>query len=93
MTRKSRGDWPPPGHVSPPPLQIMHRPGDRGTSDPFLQFKRLARDDGKPYKSAEPRAEVKLLSLLATKAALVVMGCLLVVVFATVLALMVIRAS
>jgi hypothetical protein len=51
-----------------------------------------ARDDGKPYKSPEPKAKRELLALLATNAALVVMCCLLVAVVITVLVLLVSRA-
>ena len=92
MTKRSRREWPPPNFVEPPYVANVHRPGDRGTSDPFRAFKLLARDDGRPYKSAEPKAERQLLALLGTKAAVTVMVCLLVVVAATVLALMIARA-
>jgi hypothetical protein len=92
MTKRPRRDWSPPTFVEPPYVSNVHRPGDKGTSDPFRQFKLLARDDGKPYKSAEPKAERALLALLGTKAAVTVMVCLLVVVVATVVALMVTRA-
>jgi len=78
MTKGSPEDWPPPRYVAPPPLQNVVRPGDKGTSDRFRQFKRAARDDGEPFKSPEPRAEQALLSLLATKGALIVMGSVLV---------------
>ncbi len=66
-------------------------PGDKGTSDPFRQFKRLARDDGKPYESPEPRAERQLLTLLGTNAAVVVMSCVLGAVVLTLLVLLVLR--
>jgi hypothetical protein len=83
MTKRSEPEWPPP------------TPGRRGfgrSYDPFYQFERLARDDGKPYKPPEPKAELRLLALLGTKGALVAMYCLLVVVVGVVLALVVIRA-
>jgi hypothetical protein len=69
----------------------VHRPGDKGTSDPFYQFKKAARDDGKPYKSPEPKAERQLLGLLGTNAAMVVMGGLLVVVVVVLLVLLVVK--
>lgn len=82
MTRRSQPEWPPP---------IPGRRGPGRTYDPFYQFERLARDDGKPYKPPEPKAELKLLELLGTKAALTVMVGLLVVVVVAVLALMVFK--
>jgi hypothetical protein len=91
MTKRSRREWPPPTHVPPPAVQHVHRPGDRRTSDPFYQFRLLARDDGKPFRSPEPKAEVTLLSLLASKAALVVMGCVLTGVVAILLSLLLVR--
>jgi hypothetical protein len=94
MSKRPRREWPPPTveHVEPPPLQIVHRPGDKGTADPFYQFKRWARADGKPFKSPEPKAEVALLSMLASRAALVVMGCVLAAVLVVLLVLLVARA-
>jgi hypothetical protein len=91
VARRSRRDWPPPTFVAPPPVYNVHRPGDKGTADPFYQFKRLARDDGKPFTSPGPKPETALLSLLATKGALLLMGCLLVVVVATLLVLLLVR--
>ena len=73
-----------------PPLKIG-RPGPRGSWDPFYAFEKIARDDGKPYESPEPKAERQLLALLGSNAALVAMSCLLVVVVVTLLALMVFR--
>lgn len=92
MTRKSRPEWPPPRFVKPPPLLHAHKPGDKGTADQFFGFKRLARDNGKPYESPEPKAERELLALLGTNAAVVVMGCLLVAVVVTLLVLLATRA-
>jgi hypothetical protein len=91
MTKRPQREWPPPTvrHVPPPYVSNVHRPGDKGTADPFYQFKRAARDNGKPYESPEPKAERQLLSLLGTKAAMVVMYGLLVVVAATLLVLLV----
>ena len=93
MTKRSRREWPPPTvrHVPPPYVSNVHRPGDKGTADPFYAFKRLARDDGKPYESPEPKAERQLLALLGTKAVLIVMSCVLVAVVAVVLVLLVTR--
>ena len=82
MAKRSQPEWPPP------------TPGRRGPGrsyDPFYQFEQLARDDRRPFKSPEPKAELELLSLLGSKAALAVMGCLLVVVVATVLVLLAVR--
>jgi hypothetical protein len=59
---------------------------------PLYQFKRAARDDGKPYKSPEPKAEQGLLALLGTNAAVTVMICLFVAVVAVLLVLLVIKA-
>jgi hypothetical protein len=89
MAKGSGGDWPPPRHVPPPTLLNVAKPGDRGTTDPFRQFKLAARDNGKPFKSPEPKVEQGLLTLLAGKTALVVMGCLLVAVFMVVVVLLI----
>jgi hypothetical protein len=91
MSKRERREWPPPTFVEPPYVSNVHRPGDRGTADPFYAFKRRARDDGKPYKSPEPKAERELLALLATKTALRVMSCLLIAVVAVLLVLLVLR--
>jgi len=93
MARKPRREGPPPGveFVPPPYVSNVHRPGDKGTADPFYQFKKAARDDGKPYKSAEPKAERQLLGLLGTNAAVVVMGGLLVAVVVVLLVLLVLK--
>jgi hypothetical protein len=93
MTKRQRRESPPPTteFVPPPYVSNVHRPGDKGTADPFYQFKKAARDDGKPYKSPEPKAERQLLGLLGTNAAMVVMGGLLVVVVAALLVLLVVK--
>jgi len=91
MAKRSRRDWPPPTFVPPPYVSNVHRPGDKGTSDPFYQFKKAARDDGKPYQSPEPKAERQLLGLLGTNAAMVVMCGLLVAVVVTLLVLVVVK--
>jgi hypothetical protein len=83
MTRRSQPEW------TPPPT-----PGRRGPGrsyDPFYQFERLERDGGKPYQSPEPKAERELLALVGSNAALVVMGCLLVLVVGALLGLLVVR--
>jgi hypothetical protein len=59
-----------------PPLEIGRR-GPRGSWDPFYAFEKIARDDGKPHKSPEPKAERQLLTLLGSNAAMVLMSCLL----------------
>jgi hypothetical protein len=94
MTRNSPDEWPPPESrfVEPPPVPNVYRPGDRVTPGPLYRFKQLARDDDKPYKSPEPKAEQNLLALLGTNAAVVVMCCLLGAVVVTVLVLLVTRA-
>jgi hypothetical protein len=82
MTRRPQPEWPP------------ATPGRRGfgrSYDPFYQFERLARDDGRPYKPPEPKAELRLLALLGTKTAVTVMTCLLVAVAGVLLVLMVLR--
>jgi hypothetical protein len=92
MTDRSRREGPPTGEFVPPPyVSNVHRPGDKGTADPFYQFKKAARDDGKPYKSPEPKAERQLLGLLGTNAAMVVMCGLLVVVVAALLVLLAVK--
>jgi hypothetical protein len=93
MTEKPRREWPPPTveHVEPPYVSNVHRPGDKGTADPFYQFKKAARNDGKPYKSPEPKAERQLLGLLGTNAATVVICGLLVAVVAILVVLMALK--
>ena len=93
MAKKPRREGPPPSaeFVPPPYVSNVHRPGDKGTADPFYQFKKAARDDGKPYKSPEPKAERQLLSFIGTNAAVVVMGCVLVAVVAALLVLLVVK--
>ncbi len=91
MTKRSRRELPP-TFVKPPYVSNVHRPGDRGTSDPFYAFKKAARDNGKPYQSPEPKAERELLALLGSKTAMTVMGCLLIAVVAVLLVLLVIKA-
>jgi hypothetical protein len=81
MTKRSHSRMPPP--VSGQPLPV--RRGPRGAYDPFYVFEKIARDNGKPYKPPEPKAELRLLELLGTKAAVVVMGCLLAAVVVTLL--------
>ncbi len=80
MTKGPDPEWPPP------------RPGRLGgPRDPFRQFERLARDDGKPYTPPEPKAELQLLAWLGSKGALVMMYCLLIAVVGVVLGLLVSR--
>lgn len=83
MTRRSGRDWTPPTEIG--------RRGPRGSWDPFYAFEKVARDDGKPYKSPEPKAERELLAILSSKAALVVMSSVLVLVVGTLLVLMVLK--
>jgi hypothetical protein len=84
MTRRSQPEW-------TPPTQIGRR-GPRGSWDPFYAFEKVARDDGKPYRSPEPKSERALLALLGSKAALVVMSSVLVLVVVTLLVLLVFKA-
>jgi hypothetical protein len=82
MTKRGQRDWPPP------------TPGRRGPGrsyDPFYAFEKLARDDGKPYKPPESKAALRLLALLGSRGALIVMYCLLVAVIGVVLGLIVAR--
>jgi hypothetical protein len=81
VTRRPQRQW--------PPTTIGRGRGRYW--DPFYAFEQLERDDGKPYRSPEPKVEQELLSLLASKTALWVMTGLLVVVAATVLVLLVVR--
>jgi hypothetical protein len=91
MTKRSRRESPPPTFVEPPYVPNVRRPGDRWPAGPLHQFKQAARDNGKPYKSPEPKAEQVLLAFLGTKAAVTVMICLLVAVVAVLLVLLVIK--
>jgi hypothetical protein len=83
MTRKSEPEGMPP--------QTIGRRGFGRSFDPFYGFERVARDDGKPYQSPEPKAERLLLSFLGTNAAVTAMMCLLVVVVGTLLVLLVLK--
>jgi hypothetical protein len=74
-------------HVDPPYVPNVRRPGDKVTPGPLHEFRQLARDDGKPYKSPEPKAEQGLLAMLGTNGSVVLMGGLLVVVVIIVLVL------
>ena len=67
------------------------RRGPRGSWDPFYVFEKIARDDGKPYKPPEPKAERQLLALLGSNAVVVVMGCVLAVVVVLLLVLIVFK--
>jgi len=83
MSRKSQPEW-------TPPTELGRR--GRGRSwDPFYQFEQIARDDGKPYQTPEPKAERALLALLGSNSATVVMSCVLVVVVVALLALLVFK--
>lgn len=88
MTKRSHPGLPPPvpGRGMP-----SYRGGMFAPRDPFYAFKRIARDDGKPYKSPEPKAEQQLLGVLAGKAALVMMGCLLAAVVVALLVLVALK--
>jgi hypothetical protein len=83
MTRRSESE-------QEPPLEIGRR-GPRGSWDPFYAFEKIARDDGKPYQSPEPKAERQLLTLLGSNAVVVVMSGLLVVVVVLLLGLLVFK--
>jgi len=92
MTKKPQEESPPTTEFVPPPyVPNVRRPGDKVTPGPLYQFRQLARDDGKPYKPAEPKSERQLLSLLGTNAAMVMMGGLLVVVVLALLVLLVVK--
>jgi hypothetical protein len=82
MTRRSRSEWIPPAN---PGRQIGRR------YDPFYAFEKLARDNGKPYQSPEPKAERALLTLLGGNASMVLMSCLLGMVVIGVLVVLVFK--
>jgi len=83
MANRSPTRWP----------QWPGRRGWLGSYYPFYRFQQLARDDGKPYESPEPKVERRLLSLLGTRAAVTVMTCLLVIVAFTLIVLVVARLA
>jgi hypothetical protein len=83
MARRSQPEW------IPPPTPGRRRFGR--SYDPFYAFEKLERDDGKPYRSPEPKAERALLILLGSNTALVVMGCVLVFVLAALLVVLVVK--
>lgn len=60
------------GRTPQPSLPARRGPGR--VYDLFYAFERAARDDGNRFESPEHRAELALAALLATNAALVVMG-------------------
>jgi hypothetical protein len=93
MSKKPQHESPPPTteFVAPPYVPNVRRPGDKFTPGPLYQFRQLARDDGKPYKSPVPKSERQLLSLLGTNAATLMMGGLLVVVVVALLVLLVVK--
>lgn len=67
------------------------RRGWLGSFYPFYEFQQLARDDGKPYEPPEPRAALRLLALLGSKAVVVVMCSVLVIVAFTLIVLVTAR--
>ncbi len=80
MPKKSRREWPPPTvqQVPPPYVPNVRRPGDEGSA-----FRTAV--------PAEPRAERKLLALLGTNGAVVLMYGLLAVVVVVVVVLLVVK--
>ena len=83
MTKRSQPEWRP-----QPGQPIPGRHGPRGSVDPFYVFENRAQP-GKPAPVS--KRELQFNALLGSKAVLAIMGCLLVVVVATVLALLVTR--
>jgi hypothetical protein len=84
VTRRSRPEW--------QPTKLGRRRGATGW-DPFYQFEQLARDNGEPPKPPKPpKSELLLVELLSSKAAAVVMGCVLAFVVFALLVLLVFRA-
>lgn len=81
MTRRSQPEWLPPSGQP-----IPGKRGPRRSVDPFYVFEDRARP-GKP--APVPKRELQLMTVLGSKAALMVMSCLLVIVVATVLVLLV----
>jgi hypothetical protein len=90
MAKNSRREEQP-RFVPPPYVPNVRKPGDKVTPGPVYKFRQLARDNGKPYKSPEPKAERQLLGLLGTNAAMVVMGGVLVAVVAALLVLLALK--
>ena len=83
--------WSPSQREWPPPTAGRRGPGR--SYDPFYQFERVARDDGKPYMPPEPKAELRLLALLGSRAAVAVVGCLLAVVVVNLRVLLALRCD
>lgn len=85
MARRSHPDW-------QPPQKLGRRRGATGW-DPFYQFEQIARNSGEPPRPARPsKGKLLLVELLTSKAAAVVMGCVLAFAVLVLLVLMVFRA-
>jgi hypothetical protein len=83
VTRRSQREWPP----------VKLGRGQGGHWDPFYEFEQIARDHGAAPDPPKPsKAGFLLLEVLTSKAAAVVMGCLLAFVALVLLALLVLRA-
>jgi hypothetical protein len=83
VTKRSQPEW--------QPTKLGR--GQSGHWDPFYEFEQLARDHGEPPTPPEPSKRALLLvELLTSKAAAVVMGCVLAVVVFALLVLLVFRA-
>jgi hypothetical protein len=79
MSRKSRRERPPmTRQVSPPYVPIVRKPGDEGSA-----FRRVA--------PAEPKVERQLLALLGTNAAVVVVGCVVVIMAIALVVLLIVK--
>jgi hypothetical protein len=82
VTKRSQPQWAP---------QQIGRRGPRGSYDPFYAFEKAARNNGKPYKPPEPKAEQQLLAVIGSKTTLIVMGSVLVIAVVALLVVMVVK--
>jgi hypothetical protein len=84
VSKNSRPAW--------QPTNLGRRRGRTGW-DPFYQFEQLARDHGKPPEPPKPsKGAVLLMEVLASKTALVVMGCVAAAVVLVLVMLLALRA-
>jgi hypothetical protein len=72
MSKRHPPDWPPPTPVPPGPFT---------TYDPFIEFRRLAHETGRPHKQQPSRRASRFAGLALGNAALIAVGCVLAAVF------------